>query len=185
MGQEDDEKKPLILIGPGTGIAPYVSYLRQLKHKATDSGALCCPGRRLWLFFGCRRPDWDWLFREELCGGGGDGELKSHLDKFSVSFSRLESTDQVPADLSDRIATVSGCKYVQDLLRHYAAEIVRLIDTENALVYVCGDAKNMAKDVQSCLSECLQKHLQIDADQASKYLNDMIKSKRYKQDIWA
>lgn len=70
-------------------------------------------------------------------------------------------------------------------MRHHAAEIVRLVDVDKAAVYVCGDAKNMAKDVHACLLECLQTHLKLDVDQTNKYLTEMIKSKRYKQDIWA
>lgn len=168
-----NQPAPLILIGPGTGIAPFISYLRQL---LTNQSSSSSSKPNLWLFYGCRRPEWDWLFKEQLLG-----ELRPMLDKFSVSFSRL--TGECP--VYENTSVVSGCRYVQDLLRHHSEEIVKLLDVQKASVYVCGDAKNMAKDVHACLLECLQKHLQLDLDQANKYLIEMTKTKRYKQDIWA
>jgi sulfite reductase alpha subunit-like flavoprotein len=160
------------MIGPGTGIAPFISLLRELHATMED------PKRRppyLWLFYGCRKPHWDWLFGEEL-----SKTLRPLLERISITFSRVSEEE-----LSDIEAHTPGCRYVQDAMRKYSSELVQWIHERNATVYVCGDAKNMAKDVNVCMVECLHKHLGLSPEEAHKYLNDMIKTKRLKQDIWA
>jgi sulfite reductase alpha subunit-like flavoprotein len=159
------------MIGPGTGLAPFISFLRSLNNTTTQAP--------LWLFYGCRHPDHDWLFKNELLGS-----LRPLLTKLSVSFSR-HKCDETTATTLGFDYTPGGSKYVQDAIRHYSKEIVELINVKNASVYVCGDAKNMAKDVHACLGELLRVELNLSELEANKYLTDLVKAKRYKQDIWA
>ena len=174
--------KPVVMIGPGTGVAPFISYLRHIDSTQSSTNS------KLWLFFGCRDPEKDFLFRNELCQ-----RLSKHLDKLSVSFSRfsyesnkasIENQTEL-VDLIERYHVPQGSKYVQDSLKFYAKDLTEMICDKEGFVYVCGDAKNMSKDVFSCLSECLKSERGLSDQEAIKYLNEMIKNQRYKQDIWA
>lgn len=163
--------KALIMIGPGTGIAPFISYLRaKYQIKAFD--------KYFWLFYGCRDPQKDFLFKSEII------EFSPVITKCSLAFSRVSSL-QDDDDLRDLKDLYGDCKYVQDSIRQNAKELCRLIFKQQAYVYVCGDARNMSKDVQKCLSECLSEECQISLEDANKYLIEMMKEKRFKQDIWA
>ena len=168
-----ESDKPIIMIGPGTGIAPFVSYLRSIKNHGKIK-----ENPNLWLFYGCRHPQRDFLYKDEFLN-----EYSLYLEKYSLSFSRYTpSSDDDEAILKHH---VSNSKYVQDSLRHYSKEIVNLINGQNGYIYICGDALNMSKDVYNCFVECLSKELNITSDESNKYLLEMMKTRRYKQDIWA
>ena len=172
---------PLVLVGPGTGIAPFVSLLRSLRHQ----GDAAEQQRTVWLFYGCRDPRNDFLFKQELLD-----ELCTPNVRLCVSFSRFNIDEDAAERATLRNAHSHGRGYVQDAIRHHRRDIVRLVHAENASVFVCGDALNMARDVQTCFGECLSAELTSDelgggSGDANKYLLDMIKNKRYKQDIWA
>lgn len=164
------DTKPIIMIGPGTGIAPFISYLRSLANDKSEQ-------RNLWLFVGCRDPAKDFLFGKELVD-----ERVPLLTKLSVSFSRTKLDNEQDPLFKHY---VKDSKYVQDSLKHYAKEVASLLHDLDAYVYVCGDAKNMSKDVFNCFVDICVKELNMSTEQANKYLMDMIKNKRYKQDIWA
>ena len=149
---------PLIMIGPGTGVTPFISFLR---HKLQSEN------KDEWhLFYGCRHPDKDFLYKKELLG-----EYKNLLKHLFVAYSRANAA-----------ADVNEFKYVQDALKSFSGEISDLILNKNAYIYVCGDARNMSKDVFSCLSSCLKSGSDFDSD---KYLIEMMSNKRYRQDIWS
>lgn len=167
-----DEDKPLVMIGPGTGIAPFIGYLRSKKETLKNLN--------LYLFYGCRDPNKDFLFKDEILN-----QLAPNLKLFSVSFSRYVYDKTTCCDDYIEKYHVKESKYVQDSIRFYSKEMVRLIDEQNGYVYVCGDAKNMSKDVFNCFVECLTKELGLSSQDANAYLMNMIKTKRYKQDIWA
>ena len=167
-----DPDRPLIMIGPGTGIAPFVGFLRSKKESLQNLN--------LYLFFGCRDPNKDFLFKEEILN-----EFAPNLKLFNVSFSRFVYDKTNGCDELIEKYHVKDTKYVQDAIRFHSNEIVRLINEQNGYVYVCGDAKNMSKDVFNCFVECLTKELNLSSQDANSYLMDMIKAKRYKQDIWA
>ena len=173
---EDLFERPIVMIGPGTGIAPFLSFLRLWKQN-DDKSKL-----KAWLFYGCREFGKDFLFKNEICDG-----LSQILTKFSVSFSR-QSSEQVQNDDTSKILKdfyFPDSKYVQDSLRVYSKDLVEIIHEKQGFLYVCGDAKNMSKDVFSCLSDCLVSQLGCSSETANKYLIDMMAQKRYKQDIWA
>lgn len=167
-----DAERPLIMIGPGTGIAPFIGFLRSKKHALKNL--------KLYLFFGCRHPDKDFLFKQEILS-----DFAPNLKLFNVSFSRFVYDKTNCCDEWIEKYHVKDTKYVQDAIRFYSSEIVRLINEQNGYVYVCGDAKNMSKDVFDCFAGCLAKELNLSSHDANAYLMDMIKTKRYKQDIWA
>ncbi|XP_059272855.1 methionine synthase reductase isoform X3 [Mustela nigripes] len=164
-----DSSAPVIMVGPGTGIAPFIGFLQhreklQEQHPDGHFGAM-------WLFFGCRHKDRDYLFREELRRFHQRGVL-THL---KVSFSR-------DAPVGEEEAPV---KYVQDNIRLHSEQVARLLLHERGCIYVCGDAKNMAKDVSDTLVEIISKQAGVEKLEALKMLATLKEEKRYLQDIWS
>ncbi|XP_071075805.1 methionine synthase reductase isoform X2 [Desmodus rotundus] len=164
-----DPAVPIVMVGPGTGVAPFVGFLQhreklQEQHPDEHFGAT-------WLFFGCRHQDRDYLFREELRHFQKRGIL-THL---KVSFSR-------DAPVGEEGAPV---KYVQDNIRLHSKPVARVLLRENGCIYVCGDAKNMAKDVNDTLVEIISKEAGVDKLEAMKTLAALKEEKRYLQDIWS
>uniref|UniRef100_A0A674ERT1 Methionine synthase reductase n=1 Tax=Salmo trutta TaxID=8032 RepID=A0A674ERT1_SALTR len=164
-----DLSKPLIMIGPGTGVAPFIGFLQQREKEREENPE--AEFGETWLFFGCRHRDRDFLFREELQGFVGKGTL-THL---KVCFSR---------DTQIGTETKTGPRYVQHNLLLHAKDITNLLLMENGYLYVCGDAKNMAKDVNNTLIEMVSAELQLDKLDAMKRLAGLREEKRYLQDIW-
>nr|CAH0110430.1 unnamed protein product [Daphnia galeata] len=154
---------PLILIGPGTGVAPFVGFLAHREELLKSNANLPCGP--IWLFYGCRSRDQDYLFKNELERWHSLGILTRLLVTFS------------------REAKPSQPKYVQDLIQQYTTPIVKLIE-KGACIYVCGDAKNMAKDVMQALISAFQTARQLDEGEAKKAVIQLQIEKRYLQDIW-
>ncbi|XP_042154891.1 methionine synthase reductase-like isoform X1 [Oncorhynchus tshawytscha] len=164
-----DLSKPLIMIGPGTGVAPFIGFLQQREKEREENPE--AEFGETWLFFGCRHRDQDFLFREELQGFVGKGTL-NHL---KVCFSR---------DTQMGTETKTGPRYVQHNLLLHAKDLTNLLLKENGYLYVCGDAKNMAKDVNETLIEMVSAELQLDKLDAMKRLAGLREEKHYLQDIW-
>jgi sulfite reductase alpha subunit-like flavoprotein len=141
-----------------------------------------------WLFYGCRHPVKDFLYKQELTGELGSKQLY----KLSVTHSRYQLSESNEPNEKDETSLISqhekGCKYVQDAMRQHGQELSELIIYENAHIYVCGDAKHMSKDVYSAFIECLHAYgsdeMKSNKEKAEAYLKEMLKSKRYKEDIW-
>jgi methionine synthase reductase len=170
---DDCFTKPIIMIGPGTGITPFISFLRYKLASKVDEDI-----SKWYLYYGCRDPKKDFLYKNEILG-----DFKGLLKKFFVSFSRLNHDDdnECVEELTKNGYFKNEFKYVQDALKFSCSEICDLILNQNAYVYVCGDARNMSKDVFACLSDCLKNAKDFDSN---KYLIEMMSSKRYRQDIW-
>ncbi|XP_029445878.1 methionine synthase reductase isoform X2 [Rhinatrema bivittatum] len=164
-----DPSAPILMVGPGTGIAPFVGFLQQ-REKLREQHEEWTFGET-WLFFGCRHRDRDYLFREELQCFLENGTL-THL---KVCFSR--DTPSYPER-----ATL---KYVQDYLRVCAQDIAKVLVKERGYFYVCGDGKHMAKDVTEALMEILSTELSVDKLEALKILAMLREEKRYVEDVWA
>jgi sulfite reductase (NADPH) flavoprotein alpha-component len=146
---------PVIMVGPGTGIAPFRAFLQHRKmygHKGEN-----------WLFFGEQRRASDFLYREDLEGMFKEGVLT----RFDTAFSR---------DQAHKI-------YVQDRMRENDAELYRWLE-RGAHLYVCGDANRMAKDVETALLEAIAKGLNGTLEAAQEYLASMKKAKRYQTDVY-
>uniref|UniRef100_A0A0K2U4Z1 Methionine synthase reductase n=1 Tax=Lepeophtheirus salmonis TaxID=72036 RepID=A0A0K2U4Z1_LEPSM len=149
---------PIIMVGPGTGVAPFRGFLQHLNLSKDE--------RKSILLFGCRNRNLDYIYREELEGFGEQGTL-THL---WTSFSRESSEDNV--------------KYVQDNIRLHQKEILSLLFQEDGVFYVCGDARNMAKDVNEVLTSCIAQSLDISEMEAKKKVMDLMVDKKYLVDVW-
>ncbi|XP_036266092.1 methionine synthase reductase isoform X1 [Pipistrellus kuhlii] len=165
----NDPSIPIIMVGPGTGVAPFIGFLQhreklQEQHPDGHYGAM-------WLFFGCRHQERDYLFREELRHFHERGIL-THL---KVSFSRDSPAGKEQAPV----------KYVQDNIQLHSKQVARLLLHENGYIYVCGDAKNMARDVNDTLVEIISKEVGVDKLEAMKTLATLKEEKRYLQDVWS
>lgn len=162
----EEFKIPIIMIGPGTGVAPFVGFLEHRKLQIER-----CHGDKqkseTWLFYGCRHREKDFLYKEELESYHQSGIL-NHL---IVSFSRENSDSSSP-------------RYVQDNLKLHAAELGKLLFNDNAVVYVCGDAKNMAKDVFTSFCDIVEQHLGVSKADAIKEMAKLRAEKRYHEDVW-
>jgi sulfite reductase (NADPH) flavoprotein alpha-component len=146
---------PTIMVGPGTGIAPFRAFLEERK-------AVGAKGKN-WLFFGDQKCATDFLYREELEAMLDDGVLT----RFDVAFSR---------DQEEKI-------YVQHRMVENAAEMFAWLE-EGAHFFVCGDAKRMAKDVDAALHEVIQKGGGKTSEQALEYVARLKEQKRYKRDVY-
>ncbi len=152
----DDPNVPLIMIGPGTGVAPFRAFLQ-------DRQATGAKGKN-WLFFGAQRESCDYAYREDFHQLKQDGVL-TRLD---CAFSR---------DQAHKI-------YVQHKMLENAAEIWKWIDGDGAQFFVCGDARRMAKDVDAALRKIVQEHGGKDVEAANEYVEKLKSDKRYKRDVY-
>ena len=149
---------PIIMVGPGTGIAPFRGFLQE-RQAAGASG-------RSWLFFGDRRRATSFLYGEELQGFVDSGTL-TRLD---LAFSR-DGSEGYPK------------QYVQHRMSESAAELFAWLQ-DGAYLYVCGDADQMAKDVDATLHDIVAYCGGLGAAGAHAYVNDLIKSHRYVRDVY-
>ncbi|OKP93186.1 reductase [Paenibacillus sp. P3E] len=146
---------PMIMIGPGTGIAPFRGFLQDRK----ASGA---KGKN-WLIFGEQREDRDFYFRDELEALRKEG----FLHRLDTAFSR---------DQADKI-------YVQHRILEHGAELWAWLQ-KGAHFYVCGDAQQMANEVDAALKTVIQKHGGMTADEANHYVQEMSLTKQYARDVY-
>jgi sulfite reductase (NADPH) flavoprotein alpha-component len=147
---------PIIMVGPGTGIAPFRAYLQERQ-------ALGAKGKN-WLFFGAQREKCDYAYKEDFDQFKRDGIL-TRLD---CAWSR---------DQAHKI-------YVQHRILENAAEIWKWIDAEGAQFFVCGDARRMAKDVDAALRKIVQEQGGKSVDEANDYVEKLKSDKRYKRDVY-
>jgi sulfite reductase (NADPH) flavoprotein alpha-component len=150
-----DGRLPVIMIGPGTGIAPFRAFLEERQ-------ALGAKGKN-WLFFGDQRRITDFLYHDQIIAWLKDG----HLSRLDTAFSR---------DQEEKI-------YVQHRMRESAAELWQWLEG-GAHLYVCGDAKRMAKDVDAALHAVIQSAGGKSAEEAAAYVAEMKKTKRYARDVY-
>ncbi|QIM50422.1 assimilatory sulfite reductase (NADPH) flavoprotein subunit [Pusillimonas sp. DMV24BSW_D] len=150
-----DSQRDIIMIGPGTGVAPFRAFIQA----RTEAGAT---GRN-WLFFGNPHFQTDFLYQTEWQQAVAKGELH----RLDLAFSR---------DQAQRI-------YVQDRLREHAADVYDWIEN-GAHVYVCGDATRMAKDVHQTLLDIAREQGGRTQEQASEWLNNLAAQGRYARDVY-
>ena len=151
----EDGATPIVMIGPGTGVAPFRAFLEERAERGD--------GGRNWLFFGDRRFRSDFLYQRDWLRWRDEGVL----DQISVAFSR---------DQAEKV-------YVQDRIREQGADLWRWLD-DGAHVYVCGDAEYMAPDVHQALIDVARTHGGMSADDASAWLAQLQKDKRYQRDVY-
>ncbi|BDA16997.1 sulfite reductase [NADPH] flavoprotein alpha-component [Aeromonas caviae] len=146
---------PVIMVGPGTGIAPFRAFLQEREAQGAEG--------KNWLFFGNPHFTQDFLYQVEW-----QRYVKSGLlSKISLAFSR---------DQANKI-------YVQDRLREAGLELYQWLEA-GAHFYVCGDANHMAKDVQEALLEVIAEHGHKSREEAEEYLSELRRAKRYQRDVY-
>lgn len=150
-----DGNVPIVMVGPGTGIAPYRAFLE-------ERAATGATGKN-WLFFGDQKCETDFLYREELAGFQKSGVL-TRLD---TAFSR---------DQAEKI-------YVQHRMMQNAKELWHWLES-GAHFYVCGDARRMALDVDHALHAIVAEQGGLSADAAKDYVRELSKAKRYQRDVY-
>ena len=146
---------PMIMVGPGTGIAPFRAFLEE--RQATSAKG------KNWLFFGDQKRDTDFLYEDLLT----DWQKSGFLSRLDLAFSR---------DQEKKI-------YVQDRMLESAAELWSWLEA-GAHFYVCGDASRMAKDVDAALHAVVEKHGGKSADEAKAYVAKLKSDKRYQRDVY-
>lgn len=150
-----DDNTPVIMIGPGTGIAPFRAFIQERDNRGAAG--------KNWLFFGDRTFTEDFLYQVEW-----QKYLKAGIvTQLDVAFSR------------DQVEKV----YVQHRLLEHAAKVWQWLQ-DGAHVYVCGDANHMAKDVHEALLTIAEQQGKQSREQAEQYLNELRKSKRYQRDVY-
>jgi len=155
FGLPADSSAPVVMIGPGTGIAPFRAFLHE--RMATKA-----PGRN-WLFFGHQRSDYDFFYADELAGMKAAGVLT----RLSLAWSR---------DADEKF-------YVQDRMRQVGRDLWAWL-ADGAHLYVCGDAQRMAKDVESALVEIVGQHGARTAEEAVAFVAELKRKGRYQQDVY-
>jgi sulfite reductase (NADPH) flavoprotein alpha-component len=152
-----DNSRDIIMVGPGTGIAPFRAFMEQRIHEGATG--------RNWLIFGEQRQATDFLYGEELTAWHRAGKLQ----RLDLAFSR----DQVQK------------LYVQHRIAEHGREFWEWLQS-GAYLYVCGDAKRMAKDVHQTIIELAQKYGGMSPESAGHYVNDtlMKKERRYLRDVY-
>ena len=150
-----DPAVPIIMIGPGTGVAPFRAFLQ-------ERWATQAPGRN-WLFFGHQHSNFDFFYEDEFKTMKSSGVLT----RLTLAWSR---------DSEQKI-------YVQDRMREVGRDLWEWL-ADGAHIYVCGDAKRMAKDVEIALVDIVAQHGARSADEATAFVANLKKVGRYQQDVY-
>lgn len=151
----EDDATPLIMIGPGTGIAPFRAFLEEREIRGASG--------QNWLFFGDRHQQTDFLYRDDITAWQESGLLS----KTSLAWSR---------DGADKV-------YVQHLIRQEGAVFFDWLE-KGAAIFVCGDASRMAADVDQAIREVIAEFGGVDTQAADKYVDDLKSAGRYQRDVY-
>lgn len=155
----DDAAVPVIMIGPGTGLAPFRGFLQERAHRKAQ-GANLGPAM---LFFGCRHPEQDYLYADEL-----KGFAASDVTELHTAFSRVDGPKT----------------YVQHLVAAQKDRVWSLIE-QGAIIYVCGDGGKMEPDVKAALVAIYRERSGADADAGARWIDELGTKNRYVLDVWA
>lgn len=158
----NDTTRPVIMIGPGTGLAPFAGFLQQRRSQKEKNKTL---GKSM-LFFGCRHREHDYIYNEELTRSHKD----SIIDNLELAFSR---------DQNSKV-------YVQHKIAERKNEIWSLLqDPKKCIIYICGDAKRMAKDVENTLCKIIAEKGGMSPDQVQTFVDELAAQGRYLKDVWS
>ena len=152
----EDGNTPIIMVGPGTGVAPFRAFLQERKAAGTKG--------KNWLFFGSQHQHCNYFYQDELEKMKSDG----FLTRLDCAWSR---------DSSEK-------SYVQHKMLNCGGEIWKWLDSEGAHFFVCGDARRMAKDVDAALRKTIQEKGGKTEEQTNEYVEKLKLDKRYKRDVY-
>jgi cytochrome P450/NADPH-cytochrome P450 reductase len=155
----DDASVPIIMIGPGTGLAPFRGFLQERAAQKAKGATL---GPSL-LFFGCRHPEQDYLYADELKAFADQGITELH-----VAFSRASQPKT----------------YVQHMIAQQKDRVWQLIE-QGAIIYVCGDGSKMEPDVKAALMAIYRERSGANEEAGARWIDDLGTSNRYVLDVWA
>lgn len=155
----DDPSRPIVMIGPGTGLAPFRGFIEERAALREGGERL---GRAL-LFFGCRHPEQDYLYADELKAAAARGLIDLH-----VAFSRYNE---------ERV-------YVQDLIRRERSALWPLIE-DGAVIYVCGDGARMEPDLRRALAALYAEETDAEPEAGEAFVERLASEGRYNLDVWA
>ncbi|WP_110114279.1 cytochrome P450 [Bacillus sp. CGMCC 1.16541] len=155
-----DPETPMVLIGPGTGIAPFRGFI-QARRMLMKQGEALGPAH---LYFGCRNPEHDYLYKEELMQAEQEGLITLH-----TAFSRCEGQPKM---------------YVQHQLAKTGNDVLPLLK-EHGRLYICGDGSKMAPDVEKTLIKAYSKLYKTTEEEATNWLQQLETEGRYAKDVWA
>ncbi len=156
----DNPHVPMIMVGPGTGVAPFRGFLQEraaLKQRSVPVGESM-------LFFGCRDPLQDFLYEDEMRAFEAAGVTRL-FSAFSREFGKPKT-------------------YVQQAIKNHSEDVWRLLQRE-AVIFVCGEASRMAPDVRQAFAGVFQEHTSTAAADAQAWLTGLVARHRYLEDIWA
>ncbi|PFU17556.1 bifunctional cytochrome P450/NADPH--P450 reductase [Bacillus cereus] len=153
-------KTPIIMVGPGTGIAPFRGFLQARKSMKINGESL----GEAHLYFGCRSPQEDYLYQEELEQTQKEGIMVLH-----TAFSRMKDQPKI---------------YVQHLIKQDAEKVINLLN-QGAHLYICGDGRKMAPDLENTLIKCYANIHNVSEQQASTWLQQLEENLYYSKDVWA
>ncbi|EXJ89604.1 hypothetical protein A1O3_02671 [Capronia epimyces CBS 606.96] len=179
---------PLILVAAGTGIAPFRGFLHERARLASIQLSQGRPIGRILLFFGCRHPDLDLLYKDELVDLQQNSALKEHLEvvfafsRYDGDKSAVDSDTSFPArEQNPKTKRI----YVQDKITQRSADVVKLLLDEDAALYICGSA-SMAREVGVQVGEALRREKGTDMDDTAlrRWREDRKRVKRWQEDVW-
>jgi sulfite reductase (NADPH) flavoprotein alpha-component len=151
----DNDKAPIIMVGPGTGIAPFRAFLEEREVRGATG--------ENWLFFGDQTRASDFIYEEQLVALQKSGVL----NRLDLAFSR---------DQKEKI-------YVQNKMREHSKDLYQWLEN-GGYFYVCGDATRMARDVDQALLEIVAEQRDISTDEATDYVDNLKREKRYLRDVY-
>lgn len=156
----ENPETPIIMVGPGTGIAPFRGFLQARRIQKEEGKKL----GEAHLYYGCRDFEQDYLYRQEMQQAEQDGLVTLH-----TAFSRVNGQPKT---------------YVQHLMKRDAAAFIQLL-ADGAHLYLCGDGSKMAPDVESTLCQAYQEVRSVSRQEAKKWLEQLQQEGRYAKDVWA
>jgi len=161
-------EQPLIMIGPGTGVAPFVAFLQHRRNAKLEDASLVLGEAHL--FFGCRYHNKDFLYKNELHDFLKDGTLT----QLHTCFSRDQTVDQS----EERI------RYVQHNIVKCKEAVMKLLFEENGAVFICGDAKFMGRDVTNTFIDLICEYKEVEKVAAIEILGELRTKKQFLEDVW-
>lgn len=166
-----DPATPIVMVGPGTGLAPFRGFLQERQatlDACSRPGATRAPAPAplgpATLFFGCRLPDQDYIYREELEGWAASGALTA----LHTAFSRAGPSKD----------------YVQHHIAAAAQQVWDALETRGGCLYVCGDAKAMCHDVQRAIAALAGRALGVGEEAGAEWLKRLAAEGRFMRDVW-